>query len=73
MENTGYCILEQSSINHFFKEKVQHLVHFNLTTYVCHCQNILSCIFQDVMQMTYFPIGVQKYDTRYFPASSACL
>ena len=42
-----------------------HLVYFNIIMYLCDCQNILSCIFQRVMQITHFHIGVQKYDKLY--------
>ena len=48
--------------------------------YFCHCQNTLSCIFQQVIQITDFCIGVQKHHKYHkfvylicLPAQPACI
>ena len=37
-----------------------HLVLFNIIMYFCQCQNMLSCIFEHVMQFKYFHIRVHN-------------
>ena len=58
MEYTAdlYSILMQSSNN--FLDEIQHLVHFNMMTSVCHSQFMLSCIFYHTMRITHFCIRI---------------
>ena len=50
-----------------------HLVNVNIIIYFCFCQNTLSYIFENVLQITHFCIGVQKYDLLCLLVSLICL